>query len=158
MSWSGFTKKDLPSLPHPAKATTSPFFLRPTSKALRISAQRFFSFSSLLTTISRAATAHSPAQQHGFSKEDRNRFHTVFSPSWIKASQFSSCQHMSTCVINTTCVAALERKLSVNFHSPKQIYTCNYLQSTYTRSVAVLHDVGSGYIDSRPCLARLDDS
>ena len=141
-----------------SKSTPPPFFLRPTSKALRISAQRFFSFSSLLTTISRAATAHSPAQQHGFSKEDRNRFHTVFSPSWIKASQFSSCQHMSTCVINTTCVAALERKLSVNFHSPKQIYTCNYLQSTYTSSVAVLHDVGSGYIDSRPCLARLDDS
>ena len=66
--------------------------------------------------------------------------------------------HVHLCHQYDFCVAALERKLSVNFHSPKQIYTCNYLQSTYTRSVAVLHDVGSGYIDSRPCLARLDDS
>ena len=154
MSWSGLAKNDLPSLPHPAKATTSPFFFSPTRKALRISARRFFSFSSLLTTISRAATAHSPAKQQGFSNEDKNRFDLVFSPCWIKASEFASCQHMSTCAIDRTCVAALKRTPSEKFHSPKQIYILASIYIQYQKfSMRSDQD-----IDSRPGLVGLDGS
>ena len=46
--------------------------------------------------------------------------HGFSSPSWIKASQFSSCQHMSTCVIiNTTCVAALGKEVVGKFSLTK---------------------------------------